>query len=455
VREWLAASPTAAGALISRATRVDLVGEASAAFANLDLPALGWRDDAAPIVVLGGVAVSVSPAPKSLAGMVVVSRELLRRSNAAQLLDAALRRSAAMAIESRMFSTSAAIAAAPAGLLVGVTPAAATGSIGGDLGVLARAVSGTTNQPIFVGSPENAMAARIAAPGVEVLRSTTLAEGTVVAIAPEALGVVVGEELVIETSDAATIHMSDVPLEIVADGGPTADPVRSLLQTNSLALRIMIDVNWAALAPARWRLSRGRTGERRPRQASRQRAQAAIERANEVLAWQRPDPELREAVDAEHALWAERAAPALVRKVKFDSLQTPLLQAWRHSPPAASARPAGGLCQQGHPRSAHDQLRGGARPHVRHERTRIPAPHRRAGASSGCAGARQAMTTMTDEQAVILRAAAAWLDEEVQRLVRCGLTHAEAARVHNDRMKRYRVDQLLTRLVNADRGSPE
>jgi hypothetical protein len=63
--------------------------------------------------------------------------------------------------------------------------------------------------------------------------------------------------------------------------------------------------------------------------------------------------------------------------------------------------------------------------------------------------------TISDEQATILGTWAAWCDDEVRRLVSCGLTHAEAARVHNDRMKRHRVDQLLTRLVNADRCSPE
>lgn len=47
-------------------------------------------------------------------------------------------------------------------------------------------------------------------------------------------------------SDQAVIHMSDTPLEIVSGTGPTtADPVRSMFQTNSVALRMLMDVTWA------------------------------------------------------------------------------------------------------------------------------------------------------------------------------------------------------------------
>jgi hypothetical protein len=39
--------------------------------------------------------------------------------------------------------------------------------------------------------------------------------------------------------------MSDTPLEIVSGTGPTtADPVRSMFQTNSVALKMMMDVTW-------------------------------------------------------------------------------------------------------------------------------------------------------------------------------------------------------------------
>lgn len=49
-----------------------------------------------------------------------------------------------------------------------------------------------------------------------------------------------------DVSEQATIHMEDTtPLEIVSGTGPTtADPVRSLWQTNSVGVRMMMDVSW-------------------------------------------------------------------------------------------------------------------------------------------------------------------------------------------------------------------
>jgi hypothetical protein len=241
---WLAASPAAAGALIGRAMRVELrPGEFTASVTNLGLPALGWREEGAPIQVLGAISALVPLAAKSLAGLVVVSRELLRRSDAGALIDAALRRSAARAIENLMFSATAATTAAPAGLLVGVTPAASTESLGGDLGLLARLVGDVSNTPVFIGSSENAWAARVA--GIDVFSSAALPEGRVIAVAPEALAVVVDPEVTIETSADSTLHMSDVPAELVTDAPATADPIRSMLQTGAISLRLMIGINWA------------------------------------------------------------------------------------------------------------------------------------------------------------------------------------------------------------------
>jgi hypothetical protein len=40
--------------------------------------------------------------------------------------------------------------------------------------------------------------------------------------------------------------MSDTPLEIVSGTGPTtADPVRSMFQTNSVALKMTMPLTWA------------------------------------------------------------------------------------------------------------------------------------------------------------------------------------------------------------------
>jgi hypothetical protein len=49
-------------------------------------------------------------------------------------------------------------------------------------------------------------------------------------------------------SDQATVHEEDTtPLPIVGPGGTpvTANPVRSLWQTDSLGLRLILNMNWA------------------------------------------------------------------------------------------------------------------------------------------------------------------------------------------------------------------
>ena len=55
---------------------------------------------------------------------------------------------------------------------------------------------------------------------------------------------------------------------------------------------------------------------------------------------------------------------------------------------------------------------------------------------------------MTETKTRIMAITADWLEEEVQRLVACGLTHQEAARIHNARLERHRVIDLMTRLLN-------
>lgn len=53
---------------------------------------------------------------------------------------------------------------------------------------------------------------------------------------------------VFEVSDQATLHMDDDPLPIV-DGGTPAAPVRSLWQTDSYALRLIMRLNWLMRRP--------------------------------------------------------------------------------------------------------------------------------------------------------------------------------------------------------------
>ena len=48
-------------------------------------------------------------------------------------------------------------------------------------------------------------------------------------------------------SDQATLHMETTPTAISTTTTAVAAPVRSLFQTDSIAVRMMLDVNWGLL----------------------------------------------------------------------------------------------------------------------------------------------------------------------------------------------------------------
>lgn len=80
-----------------------------------------------------------------------------------------------------------------------------------------------------------------------VIPSTVVTAGTVIAIDTADFVTSTGDTPEFETSDQATIHMETSPTAIGIAGSPNtvAAPVRSMFQTNSVALKMTMDVNWA------------------------------------------------------------------------------------------------------------------------------------------------------------------------------------------------------------------
>jgi hypothetical protein len=70
-----------------------------------------------------------------------------------------------------------------------------------------------------------------------------------VAIVPQAIAVGTGATS-FEASRYATVHMSDEAAAIVAEGGPASDPVRSMFQTGTVALRLILEAAWDKRHPA-------------------------------------------------------------------------------------------------------------------------------------------------------------------------------------------------------------
>lgn len=80
-----------------------------------------------------------------------------------------------------------------------------------------------------------------------VIVSTSVPSGTVIAIDTADFVTGTGDAPMFEASDQATIHMEDSPSAISAAGTPNtvAAPIRSMFQTNSVALKMSMDVTWA------------------------------------------------------------------------------------------------------------------------------------------------------------------------------------------------------------------
>ena len=84
--------------------------------------------------------------------------------------------------------------------------------------------------------------------GYPVAQSATVPQGTVALVDAADFFTATGDEPRFDVSDQATLHMEDTtPLAISAAGTPNvvAAPVRSMFQTDSIALRMILDMNWA------------------------------------------------------------------------------------------------------------------------------------------------------------------------------------------------------------------
>lgn len=80
-----------------------------------------------------------------------------------------------------------------------------------------------------------------------VVVSTSITAGTIIAVDTADFVTSTGDAPMFETSDQATIHMEDTPTALSAAASPNtvAAPIRSLFQTNSVALKMTMDVSWA------------------------------------------------------------------------------------------------------------------------------------------------------------------------------------------------------------------
>lgn len=194
---------------------------------------------------------SVLLAPSKIGVITPYSRELAEYSNFETIVKQILGESTGLALDAAIFSTAAADATRPAGLLFNNVPITATGN--GGVAALATDVenlldalstAGGGRDVVFIAPLAQAGALKAwAGPKFDypILTSAALTKGTVLAIERSAFVSTFMPIPQFSVTKVGVLHMSTAPTEIVSGTGPTtADPARALYQTDTLALRTIL-----------------------------------------------------------------------------------------------------------------------------------------------------------------------------------------------------------------------
>jgi hypothetical protein len=216
---------------------------------------------AMPVVQRNLTGVTISP--KKMALISAFTRELAERSAIQAVVETLLREDSAASLDAAIFSTTAASTIRPAGIFNGLTPIVATAG-GGQEALLADiknlltpvvAAGGSARVFFFVNPVRATTMAMRTAPGFPhtIIPTNGLAADTVAAIDPGAFVSGFGPTPEIDVSQHAVLHLDDAsPAQIGTVGTPNvvAAPARSLFQTDSLGVRLILDCAWAMRAPA-------------------------------------------------------------------------------------------------------------------------------------------------------------------------------------------------------------
>jgi hypothetical protein len=237
--------------------------------------AAGWRKEGAPIRVGAVQLTSAILRPYSCGVIGTFTMELLRRSTPS--IETVIRNSmledTAIMLDTKFLSADAAVLdLSPAGITnnlgagntaasSGSTPAAITADLRARLATMYG--KGLGRRPVWVMNPQNSLALEMMITATGVLQFPDMANGQL-AGAPVVTSITVpvgviflidcaeiafaGDAPEFEGTTVATIHEEDsAPLPIVDGAGAVAQPVRSLFQTNSGALRSLWSVDWLRL----------------------------------------------------------------------------------------------------------------------------------------------------------------------------------------------------------------
>jgi HK97 family phage prohead protease/HK97 family phage major capsid protein len=235
----------------------------------------------APIPVRQAGFAAITLTPKKMGVITTMTREISEHSTPAieQLLRRAITEDTGVAIDTVLLDANAATTTRPAGIRNGATTAAGTAGgtfaalvtdLKGMIADLVTNTNGNIRDPVWIFNPINRNSIALAQnaggdfPFKEelgqgtllnypVIVSSTVPSGTIILIDAADFASATGDDPRFDVSDQAVLHMEDTtPLAIGTVGAPNtvAAPVRSLWQTDSIGIRMLLDINWAIVRTA-------------------------------------------------------------------------------------------------------------------------------------------------------------------------------------------------------------
>jgi HK97 family phage major capsid protein len=226
-----------------------------------------------PIPVKQGAFSGGTFTTKKMGVITTVTREILLHSTPSieNILRKAVLEDTSVAIDALLLDATAADSTRPAGLKSGVVKvtANATASIVGFIadikgiaGALITGAKGNLRAPVWIMNPLDVLAALLlpastggALPFVEemtrgrllnfpIIQSSTCAVDTMFLVDAADFATATGEDPQYSISDQAVLHMEDTAPAAIVTGGTVATPVRSMFQTDCLAIKMLLDINW-------------------------------------------------------------------------------------------------------------------------------------------------------------------------------------------------------------------
>jgi hypothetical protein len=221
-------------------------------------PSGGFVLEGNSIPVAALIIAAINLKPKKAAAIVAITREIANGApgNVETSLHTLLAQDLGLAIDSVLLSNAAITAAAPAGLLNGVSPiTAATGgganAMMADIRSLVSAISPCVRPCLIMGTTQFSSTAILSPPvPFPVLAAPTMPANQVIAVDAFAFASALGAPD-FSTDENPAIHMeSTAPLPIIGGTatppviGSVAAPVTSLWQTACIGLRTIVEADW-------------------------------------------------------------------------------------------------------------------------------------------------------------------------------------------------------------------